>query len=76
MWIVLTIGIVCSRFRDLGQIVANLLQIAFYVTPIIWMPSALSKRSDLLILEPNPVYHLMEIVRAPILGNLPSLTNC
>ena len=28
-----------------------------------------------MILEPNPVYHLLEIVRAPLMGNSPSFPN-
>lgn len=34
LWMGLVIGIVCTRFRDMGQIVQSLLQIVFYVTPI------------------------------------------
>ncbi|WP_370746234.1 ABC transporter permease [Parasutterella sp.] len=75
LWISLLIGIVCARFRDLAQIVASLLQIFFYVTPIIWMPNLLPARTSVMILDPNPAYHLLEIVRAPLLGHIPSLTN-
>jgi len=74
-WIVLLVGIVCTRYRDLAQIVASILQIAFYLTPIIWMPSLLSGRASTLFLDSNPFYHLLEIVRAPILGYTPSLLN-
>lgn len=75
LWISLLLGVICTRFRDLTQIVASFLQIFFYGTPIIWLPSLLPQRTSLMILEPNPVYHLLEIVRAPLMGNSPSFPN-
>ena len=75
LWMSLLLGIVCARFRDLVQIVQSFLQIGFYVTPIIWMPGLLARRTAAMILEPNPFYHLLEIVRGPLLGQLPTLTN-
>lgn len=74
-WLSLFLSIICARFRDLSQIVSSVLQILFYVTPIIWMPSLLPARSSVMLLEPNPFFHLIEIVRAPLLGNIPSLSN-
>lgn len=75
VWISVLLSIVCSRFRDLTQIVASILQIFFYVTPIIWLPALLPARASVMILEPNPFYHLLAIVREPLLGNAPSFTN-
>jgi ABC-2 type transport system permease protein/lipopolysaccharide transport system permease protein len=45
-------------------------QILFLITPIIWLPSMLEQRSYLA--EANPFYHLIEVVRAPLLGSAPS----
>lgn len=75
LWIALILGVVCARFRDLTQIVASILQIVFYVTPIIWMPKALPARASLMVLDPNPAYHLMQIVRAPLMNEAPTLLN-
>ncbi len=75
VWMSILLSIVCSRFRDLTQIVASILQIFFYVTPIIWLPALLPARASVMILEPNPFYHLLAIVREPLLGNAPSFTN-
>lgn len=71
-WLSMVVSIFCTRFRDMPTIVANILQVLFYLTPIIWIPSALSHRTACLIVEPNPFYHLLEIVRGPILGYCPS----
>ena len=74
-WVALLAGILCTRYRDLSQIVASVLQIAFYVTPIIWMPSMLTGRAGFIFLDANPFYHLIEVIRSPLLGSAPTLTN-
>lgn len=75
VWLSVILGIVCSRFRDLTQIVASILQIFFYLTPIIWMPSLLPARTSVMVLDPNPFYHLMAIIREPLMGQPPTLLN-
>ena len=66
----LLLGPFCARFRDIPPIVASVMQIAFFVSPILWKPDLLSGRSaELLVL--NPFYTLLEIVRAPLLGAAP-----
>lgn len=74
-WMSLILGVFCTRFRDVPQIISNLLQVFFYLTPIIWMPQLLPKRASILLLNANPFFHLIEIVRAPLLGTFPSALN-
>ena len=66
----LTIGMASARFRDIPRIVASLVQMLFLITPIIWTPDLLGARSYLA--HGNPFFHLIEIVRAPLLGSIPS----
>jgi lipopolysaccharide transport system permease protein len=66
----LFIGMVSARFRDVPQLINSMVQIVFFVTPIMWQPGLL--RSRTYIAEFNPFFHLLEIVRAPLLGNFPS----
>jgi lipopolysaccharide transport system permease protein len=66
-WMGTILSIVCARFRDLPQVVANFLQVAFYLTPIVWLPSLL-RPSDQWLLAPNIFHYLIEVIRAPILG--------
>ena len=66
----LCIGMMSARFRDVPQLINSVVQIVFFVTPIMWKPELLHSRAY--IAEFNPFYHLMEIVRAPLLGSLPS----
>lgn len=75
LWISLLLGIICTRYRDLTQVVASFLQIAFYVTPIIWLPSLLPAKAGTMLLDPNPFYHLLQIVRDPLLNQAPSTLN-
>lgn len=74
-WIALILGVSCARYRDLPEIVGSILQIFFYLTPIMWMPHLLPARAGIYLLDLNPVYHLLEIVRSPLLGKLPTMTN-
>jgi lipopolysaccharide transport system permease protein len=66
--IVLAIG--CARYRDLQPLIASGLQIAFFVTPILWQPGAL--RSAAWMAELNPLFHWIELIRQPLLGHLPA----
>jgi lipopolysaccharide transport system permease protein len=68
--VTLCIGMVSARFRDVPQLINSLVQIIFFVTPIMWQPELLRGRTY--IADLNPFYHLLEIVRAPLLGDLPS----
>src|SRR6516225_8142603 len=68
IWAAIVIGIVATRFRDITQLVATGIQILMFVTPIMWPVSAISDAK--LIAEINPFYHLIELVRAPLLGQV------
>jgi len=61
----LLLGMLCARFRDIGPIVGSVLQIAFFVTPVIWKPELLGGMARLLPL--NPFHAVMETVRAPLI---------
>jgi ABC-type polysaccharide/polyol phosphate export permease len=65
------LGIFCTRFRDMQPIVASIVQLAFFLTPIIWRPENLGRRAYLA--NYNPLYMFMELVRGPILNQAPSL---
>jgi lipopolysaccharide transport system permease protein len=67
------IGILSARFRDIPQLINSLVQIIFFITPIMWKPELLSGRTY--IADVNPFYHLVEVVRAPLLGHVPELKN-
>jgi lipopolysaccharide transport system permease protein len=66
------LGTFCARFRDVPPIVGSIMQIAFFVSPIIWKPELVTDEARWLPF--NPFFSLFEIVRGPLLGQLPSFT--
>ena len=64
------IGMASARFRDIPRIITSITQMVFLITPIIWIPELLGSRTYLAYA--NPMFHLIEIVRAPLLGSLPT----
>ena len=73
VWAGLLLGLLSARFRDVPPIVESLMRIAFFLTPVMWMPEFLPRR--VVLLELNPFYHCLELVRAPLLGQVPSLAS-
>jgi lipopolysaccharide transport system permease protein len=69
LWVALLFGSFSARFRDVPPLIASVLQIVFFMSPIMWEPSSLGARAQLV--EIDPVYHFIEIVRAPLLGHVP-----
>jgi lipopolysaccharide transport system permease protein len=70
-WIGLLVGMLCARFRDLPQMVASLMQIAFFVTPVMWKQDQLPRELSWLV-EVNPLANLLRLIRDPLLGQVPT----
>jgi len=73
LWVGLLLGLLSARFRDIPLIVTNIIQVMFFMTPVIWKADMLPGR--VLLLDANPFYHFVEILRAPMLGHAPSAEN-
>lgn len=71
LWFGVLVGLLCARFRDIPQIVASLVQIAFFLTPVMWKADMLGKH--IWVAQINPLYHFIEIVRAPLMTGGASL---
>ncbi len=67
----LMLGALCARFRDIPPIIGSVMQMAFFVSAVIWRPSQLNQHEWLLLF--NPFYTILEVVRGPLLGEVPSL---
>lgn len=64
-------SILSAKFFDFSQLIINLTQIAFFLTPIIWEPSFL--KDKIWVTNLNPLYHWFELIRQPLIGgNIPS----
>ena len=74
VWVSMFFGMIATRFRDVAPLLEALVQLLFYVTPIVWTTRTLEQRGGEVaeqakIVEINPLFHYLEIVRAPMLGN-------
>ncbi len=75
-WVVWLLGMMSARFRDMPPIVSSVMTIAFYVTPVMWYPKLIENNSLAhLLLGLNPIYHWLQIVRLPIMGQWPTWEN-
>lgn len=61
------IGLISARFRDVPMIVSNLINLSYFATPIIW-PADMLRGAERYILYGNPFYLMIELLRAPLLG--------
>lgn len=69
-FLVMALGPLCARYRDIPLVVQNVMQVIFFLTPIFWLPTSASHRP--VLTAPNPFYHLIELVRAPLRGGQPT----
>jgi ABC-2 type transport system permease protein len=78
MWLTLALGIISTRYRDIPQVINSVIQLAFYLTPIVWSPDDLfgngsSNQWAKVVFQLNPLYHFVQIMRAPLIGQHVSL---
>jgi len=72
MWVALLVGIVSTRFRDLPPVTQSIVQLLFFLTPIVWMYDVLQDNPNVAgrarLVELNPLFHFVELIRRPMLG--------
>jgi ABC-2 type transport system permease protein/lipopolysaccharide transport system permease protein len=66
LWLNLLLGTISARFRDVPQIVANVVQVVFFITPIFWPLEAAGPWQPYLVY--NPFFAALDVIRAPLLG--------
>ncbi|KEI43545.1 galactan export ABC transporter permease subunit Wzm/RfbD [Saccharopolyspora rectivirgula] len=77
-WVALLFGIVATRFRDIPPVINSLSTLLFFMTPIVWRADILEQRGQgdrAYLAEFNPLYHYIEIIRDPLIGQPPQLLN-
>ena len=67
--VVAVFGVIAARFRDIPMIVASLMQISFFVTPVMWRPDQLTERAQTWIVHYNPLAAYLDLLRSPLLGH-------
>jgi ABC-type polysaccharide/polyol phosphate export permease len=71
LWLGIVLAIMNTRFRDVVQIVTSVVQITLFATPILWPVSRIGNAR--IIADINPVYHFIQLIRAPLLGQQPDV---
>jgi ABC-2 type transport system permease protein/lipopolysaccharide transport system permease protein len=72
-WFGLLLGLLSARFRDLPQIVKSVTQLLFLFTPVLWRSDQLTG-NRYLIAQLNPLYYFVEVMRRPLLGEVPPVS--
>lgn len=65
-WVAVGLGVLTARFRDVGQLTGAATTFLFFLTPVFWRPDRLGEYAYLI--DYNPFYHCLEIVRAPLVS--------
>ena len=74
--ITLVVGILATRMRDIQSLVVVSLQFLVFFSPVYWIDAAIPTGTpERLLIELNPFFHLLQIVRAPLLSQWPTLEN-
>jgi ABC-type polysaccharide/polyol phosphate export permease len=61
------LAIMGARFRDIIPAVSSFMYLAFLCTPVLWQPNLITG-SRAFIVEANPFFYLLDILRSPLLG--------
>jgi ABC-type polysaccharide/polyol phosphate export permease len=72
-WMVLVSAIISARYRDVPLMIQNILNILFWFTPLMYFPEQLGQKRFLA--DYNPITHMIAIVREPLLGGEPALSD-
>jgi ABC-type polysaccharide/polyol phosphate export permease len=75
LWVSLLFGIICLRFRDVPPLVSSALQIAMLITPVLWPADTLTGIKRFVFVELNPLYHVVDVVRGPLVGRVPEVAS-
>jgi ABC-type polysaccharide/polyol phosphate export permease len=70
-WFTVVLATASARYRDIQPMVNTAIQLAMFATPIMWPANSLGQAT--IVAEVNPIYHLIELVRAPMLGVFPEV---
>lgn len=68
-WMGFFAAVISTRFRDVPQIVLNVMQVFFFITPVIWHADDLGRNR--FVIDLNPFYYLVTVVRDPLIGVFP-----
>jgi ABC-type polysaccharide/polyol phosphate export permease len=71
-WIMFMLGLLGARFRDIEHLINSVVPLLFFISPVIFRADRLPVSMDIIWF--NPLSYFIEVIRAPVLGAVPSLT--
>jgi ABC-type polysaccharide/polyol phosphate export permease len=71
----LIMGPLVAKYKDFGPFISSIIGVMFFVLPIMWKPENLESELAYFILGLNPLYHYLQIVRLPLLSEVPTVAN-
>jgi ABC-2 type transport system permease protein/lipopolysaccharide transport system permease protein len=66
IWVSVLLGMISARFRDVPPIVASVVQVVFFMTPVMWPIGALGPNARWA--QFNPLFAAVDVLRGPLLG--------
>jgi ABC-type polysaccharide/polyol phosphate export permease len=71
----LILGPLVAKYKDFGPFISSIVGVMFFVLPIMWKPESIESELAHLLLGLNPLYHYLQIVRLPLLSEVPTDIN-
>jgi lipopolysaccharide transport system permease protein len=69
----IVLGLLCTRFRDVTQIVVSVMQMLMFLTPVFWLPESVPDRAKYILW--NPLAEMLDLLRRPLMGEIAPLGN-
>ena len=69
------LAFIATRFRDVPPIIASVMTILFYVSPVIWPPEALPEGPAQFVVLANPFASILQVMRLPLINQAPTAAN-
>src|SRR5215471_3253060 len=68
LWVSVLLGMISARFRDVPPIVASIVQVVFFMTPVMWPLGELGPNAAWWA-QLNPLFAAIDVLRGPLLGH-------
>jgi ABC-type polysaccharide/polyol phosphate export permease len=72
-WMALIVGVIAARYRDIPMMIQSILNVFFWLTPVMYFPEQLGSKRY--IADYNPFTHVLALLRDPLLGRTPTLND-
>lgn len=70
------VAFIGTAFRDFQQLIIIFLQAIWYISPVLFQPNIFYQAHLNFLVDNNPIYHLLNLFRAPLLeGHFPEISS-